>query len=61
MFEKRYRITLLFNANSVRPAEGVAGLQCDWDIFIEEDFAAVMIIFEIGWATVLLLILMIGR
>ncbi|MEI7380923.1 D-xylose utilization transcriptional activator XylR [Pectobacterium versatile] len=45
MFEKRYRITLLFNANKVYDRQVVEGVgeylqasQCDWDIFIEEDF-----------------------
>lgn len=45
MFEKRFRITLLFNANKVYDRQVVEGVgeylqasQCDWDIFIEEDF-----------------------
>lgn len=45
MFEKRYRITLLFNANKVYDRQVVEGVgeylhafQCGWDIFIEEDF-----------------------
>lgn len=45
MFEKRYRITLLFNANKVYDRQVVEGVgeylqasQCNWDIFIEEDF-----------------------
>lgn len=45
MFEKRYRITLLFNANKVYDRQVVEGVgeylqasQSDWDIFIEEDF-----------------------
>ncbi|HDJ1438649.1 D-xylose utilization transcriptional activator XylR [Serratia rubidaea] len=45
MCEKRYRITLLFNANKVYDRQVVEGVgeylqasQCDWDIFIEEDF-----------------------
>ncbi|QWA10556.1 XylR family transcriptional regulator [Sodalis ligni] len=45
MFEKRYRITLLFNANKVYDRQVVEGVgeylqasQCDWDIFIEDDF-----------------------
>ncbi|RLM18758.1 XylR family transcriptional regulator [Brenneria alni] len=45
MFEKRYRIALLFNANKVYDRQVVEGVgeylqasQCDWDIFIEEDF-----------------------
>lgn len=45
MFEKRFRITLLFNANKVYDRQVVEGVgeylqasQCDWDIFIDEDF-----------------------
>ena len=45
MFAKRYRITLLFNANKAYDRQVVEGVgeylqasQCDWDIFIEEDF-----------------------
>ncbi len=45
MFEKRYRITLLFNANKAYDRQVVEGVgeylqatQCEWDIFIEEDF-----------------------
>lgn len=45
MFKKRYRITLLFNANKVYDRQVVEGVgeylqasQSDWDIFIEEDF-----------------------
>ncbi|CAK9886640.1 MAG: Xylose operon regulatory protein [Candidatus Erwinia impunctatus] len=45
MSEKRYRISLLFNANKVYDRQVVEGVgeylqasQCDWDIFIEEDF-----------------------
>jgi len=45
MHEKRYRITLLFNANKVYDRQVVEGVgeylqasQTDWDIFIEEDF-----------------------
>ncbi|CAK9886653.1 MAG: Xylose operon regulatory protein [Candidatus Erwinia impunctatus] len=45
MFKKRYRITLLFNANKVFDRQVVEGVgeylqasQSDWDIFIEEDF-----------------------
>ncbi|BDH45900.1 XylR family transcriptional regulator [Salmonella enterica subsp. enterica serovar Choleraesuis] len=45
MFGKRYRITLLFNANKAYDRQVVAGVgeylqasQCDWDIYIEEDF-----------------------
>ncbi|RJX75674.1 helix-turn-helix domain-containing protein [Vibrio sinensis] len=43
--EKRYRITLLFNANKVYDREVIKGIgeylqatQCNWDIFLEEDF-----------------------
>ncbi|MGL6258975.1 XylR family transcriptional regulator [Vibrio sp. WXL210] len=42
---KRYRITLLFNANKVYDRQIIEGVgeylqatQCDWDIFLEEDF-----------------------
>lgn len=42
---KRYRITLLFNANKVYDREVIEGIgeylqasQCEWDIFLEEDF-----------------------
>ncbi|WP_120512436.1 XylR family transcriptional regulator [Photobacterium salinisoli] len=42
---KRYRITLLFNANKVYDRQVIEGIgeylhatQCDWDIFLEEDF-----------------------
>ena len=42
---KRYRITLLFNANKVYDRQIIEGIgeylqatQCDWDIFLEEDF-----------------------
>ena len=52
MFAKRYRITLLFNANKAYDRQVVEGVgeylqasQCDWDIFIEEDFRC-----RIGWA-----------
>ncbi len=45
MFEKRFRITLLFNANKVYDRQVIEGVgeylqasQADWDIFIEEDF-----------------------
>ena len=45
MFEKRFRISLLFNANKVYDRQVVEGVgeylqasQTDWDIFIEEDF-----------------------
>ncbi len=45
IMNKRYRITLLFNANKVYDRQIIEGIgeylqatQCDWDIFIEEDF-----------------------
>ncbi|MFD1801029.1 D-xylose utilization transcriptional activator XylR [Mixta tenebrionis] len=45
MFEKRFRISLLFNANKAYDRQVVEGVgeylqasQTDWDIFIEEDF-----------------------
>ena len=45
MFEKRFRISLLFNANKIYDRQVVEGVgeylqasQTDWDIFIEEDF-----------------------
>lgn len=45
MLQKRFRITLLFNANKVYDRQVVEGVgeylqasQTDWDIFIEEDF-----------------------
>lgn len=45
MFEKRHRITLLFNANKAYDRQVVEGVgeylqasQSEWDIFIEEDF-----------------------
>lgn len=45
MFSKRYKINLLFNASKVydrRIVEGIGNYfqasQCDWDIFLEEDF-----------------------
>ncbi|MBP2168972.1 LacI family transcriptional regulator [Erwinia toletana] len=45
MSDKRFRITLLFNANKVYDRQVVEGVgeylqasQTDWDIFIEEDF-----------------------
>ena len=47
MFEKRHRITLLFNANKAYDRQVVEGVgeylqasQLEWDIFIEEDFRA---------------------
>lgn len=45
MFEKRYKINLLFNASKVydrRIIEGIGSYfqatHCDWDIYVEEDF-----------------------
>ncbi|WP_432455567.1 MULTISPECIES: XylR family transcriptional regulator [unclassified Agarivorans] len=45
MFDKRFKITLLFNANKVYDRQIIKGIgdylqasQCDWDIFLEEDF-----------------------
>ncbi|WP_019614602.1 XylR family transcriptional regulator [Psychromonas ossibalaenae] len=42
---KRFRITLLFNANKIYDRQIIEGIgeylqasQCDWDIFLEEDF-----------------------
>lgn len=47
MFDKRHRITLLFNANKAYDRQVVEGVgeylqasQSEWDIFIEEDFRA---------------------
>jgi len=44
MFDKRHRITLLFNANKAYDRQVVEGVgeylqasQSEWDIFIEED------------------------
>lgn len=43
--DKKYRISLLFNANKVFDRQVIEGIgeylqasQCDWDIFLEEDF-----------------------
>ncbi|USD67692.1 DNA-binding transcriptional regulator [Vibrio sp. SCSIO 43136] len=43
--DKKYRITLLFNANKIYDRQVIKGIgeylqasQCDWDIYIEEDF-----------------------
>ncbi|MCF4176430.1 MULTISPECIES: XylR family transcriptional regulator [Vibrio] len=43
--DKRFRITLLFNANKVYDRQVIEGVgeylqasQCEWDIFLEEDF-----------------------
>ncbi|MGR5543264.1 XylR family transcriptional regulator, partial [Vibrio campbellii] len=45
--DKRFRITLLFNANQVYDRQVIEGIgeylqasQCEWDIFLEEDFTA---------------------
>lgn len=45
MFEKRYKISLIFNANKVFDRGVIRGIgeylqasQCDWDVYIEEDF-----------------------
>lgn len=45
MFEKRYRLNLVFNANKVYDRQIVEGIgeylqaaQCDWDIYFEDDF-----------------------
>ncbi len=45
MFERKYRINLLFNANKVYDRQVIEGVgeylqasQADWDIYIEEDF-----------------------
>ncbi|CAM4142205.1 XylR family transcriptional regulator [Vibrio agarivorans] len=45
--DKRFRITLLFNANKVYDRQVIEGIgeylqasQCEWDIFLEEDFTA---------------------
>ncbi|RKF14330.1 helix-turn-helix domain-containing protein [Alginatibacterium sediminis] len=47
MFSKRYKITLLFNANKVYDRQVIQGIgdylqasQCDWDVFLEEDFVS---------------------
>ncbi|HDO1358896.1 TPA: XylR family transcriptional regulator [Aeromonas veronii] len=47
MFDKRHRITLLFNANKAYDRQVIEGVgeylqvsQLEWDIFIEEDFRA---------------------
>ncbi len=59
MFEKRYRITLLFNANKVYDRQVVEGVgeylqasQCNWDILLKRIFAAESTILRIGWAMV---------
>ncbi|MFI8621240.1 MULTISPECIES: XylR family transcriptional regulator [unclassified Marinomonas] len=45
MFEKRYRLNLVFNANKVYDRQVVEGIgeylqaaQCDWDVYLEDDF-----------------------
>lgn len=60
MFEKRHRITLLFNANKAYDRQVVEGVgeylqasQLEWDIFIEEDFARVSKTSKSGWAMAL--------
>ena len=51
--DKRFRITLLFNANKVYDRQVIEGIgeylqasQCDWDIFLEEDFTTHLDNFE---------------
>ena len=45
MFDRRYKISIIFNANKVYDRGVICGIgeyfqasQCDWDIYIEEDF-----------------------
>jgi LacI family transcriptional regulator len=45
MFERRYKISIIFNANKVYDRGVICGIgeylqasQCDWDVYIEEDF-----------------------
>ncbi|MBJ7537678.1 XylR family transcriptional regulator [Marinomonas transparens] len=45
MFEKRYRLNLVFNANKVYDRQIIEGIgeylqaaQCDWDVYFEDDF-----------------------
>lgn len=45
MYQKRFRLTLAFNANKIFDRQVIEGIgeylqvaQCDWDIFIDEDF-----------------------
>lgn len=45
MFEKRYRLNLVFNANKVYDRQVIEGIgeylhaaQCDWDVYFEDDF-----------------------
>lgn len=47
--DKKYRIALLFNANKVYDRQVIEGIgeyiqasQCDWDVFLEEDFTTNM-------------------
>jgi LacI family transcriptional regulator len=51
--DKRFRITLLFNANKVYDRQVIEGIgeylqasQCEWDIFLEEDFVTHLDNFE---------------
>ncbi len=60
MFEKRHRITLLFNANKAYDRQVVEGVgeylqasQLEWDIFIEEDFRHASKTSKSGWAMAL--------
>jgi len=46
MFEKRYRLNLVFNANKVYDRQVIEGIgeylqaaQCDWDVYFEDDFS----------------------
>ncbi|WP_275426461.1 hypothetical protein [Vibrio variabilis] len=54
--DKRFRVTLLFNANKVYDREVIEGIgeylqasQCDWDIFLEEEFTTHLDNFR-GWS-----------
>lgn len=45
MFEKRYRLNLVFNANKVYDRQVIEGIgeylqaaQCDWNVYLEDDF-----------------------
>ncbi len=47
MFEKRYRLNLVFNANKVYDRQVIEGIgeylqaaQCDWDVYFEDDFCS---------------------
>lgn len=51
--DKRFRITLLFNANKIYDRQVIEGIgeylqasQCEWDIFLEEDFVTHLDNFE---------------